>query len=151
MPTHFKGTESEIRALNTFIKLMRATESMGARLSNILQSEGLTTSQFGVLEALYHLGPLNQRAISAKILKSGGNITTVIDNLEKRDLVTRERCPEDRRVVYANLTATGKTLIAKYLPLHVKEIEREMNILTPQEQEELGRLCKKLGLGNNTD
>lgn len=149
MPTHHKGTESEIRALNAYIKLMRATESVTARLTNFLQNEGLTISQFGVLEALYHLGPLNQRAIGEKMLKSGGNITTVIDNLEKRDLVKRRRCAEDRRVVYAHLTDEGYSLIAIYFPQHVAEIEREMNTLTPNELEELGRLCKKLGLGSS--
>ena len=97
MPTHHKGTESETRALNAFIKLMRATESVSSRLTNILQGEGLTISQFGVLEALLHLGPLSLRQIGEKILKSGGNITTVVDNLEKHDLVERRRCPEDRR------------------------------------------------------
>ncbi|NUO15561.1 MAG: MarR family transcriptional regulator, partial [Planctomycetaceae bacterium] len=88
MPTHYQGSESEVRALNVYIKLMRASESVTARLSAFLQStEGLTVSQFGILEALYHLGPLNQSQIGEKMLKSGGNITTVIDNLEKRGLV----------------------------------------------------------------
>jgi MarR family 2-MHQ and catechol resistance regulon transcriptional repressor len=147
MPTHFKGTESETRALNAFIKLMRASESVTARLTNFLQhEEGLTISQFGVLEALYHLGPLNLRQIGEKMLKSGGNITTVVDNLEKRSLVERRRCPEDRRVIYAHLTPEGEKLIGNYFPTHVKAIEREMNTLSPKELEELGRLCKKLGL-----
>jgi MarR family transcriptional regulator, 2-MHQ and catechol-resistance regulon repressor len=148
MPTHHKGTESETRALNAFIKLMRATESVSSRLTNILQGEGLTISQFGVLEALLHLGPLSLRQIGEKILKSGGNITTVVDNLEKHDLVERRRCPEDRRVIYAHLTEKGEKLIANYFPKHLKEIEREMNTLSPSELEELGRLCKKLGLGS---
>jgi MarR family 2-MHQ and catechol resistance regulon transcriptional repressor len=147
MPTHYQGSESEVRALNVYIKLMRASESVTARLSAFLQSaEGLTVSQFGILEALYHLGPLNQSQIGEKMLKSGGNITTVIDNLEKRGLVQRRRCEEDRRVVYADLTEKGREMIGNYFPKHARAIEYEMNALTPEEQDELGRLCKKLGL-----
>lgn len=149
MPTHHKGTESEIRALNAFIKLVRASESVSARLIAFLQQEeGLTISQFGVLEALYHLGPLNLRQISEKMLKSGGNITTVVDNLEKQGLVERKRCDEDRRVIYAHLTPEGEKRIGQYFPKHVHQIEQEMNTLSPEELETLGRLCKKLGLGN---
>lgn len=147
MPTRHQGTESEIRALNVYIKLMRASESVTARLSAFLQStEGLTISQFGILEALYHLGPLSQSQISEKILKSGGNITTVIDNLAKRGLVVRRRCEADRRVVYADLTDAGRELIGNYFPKHARAIEYEMNALSPEEQEQLGKLCKKLGL-----
>lgn len=147
MPTHHKGTESEVRALNTYIKLVRASESVTANLVAFLQKEeGLTISQFGVLEALYHLGPLSLKQVSEKMLKSGGNITTVVDNLEKRGLVNRRRCEQDRRVIYAELTETGQTLIADYFPKHAQVVEQEMSTLSPEELDELGRLCKKLGL-----
>ncbi len=147
MPTHFKGTESEIRALNTFIKLIRASESVTSRLAGFLSgAEKLTPSQFGILEALLHLGPLNQRELGKKLLKSGGNITLVIDNLEKRGLVERRRGEEDRRVQFVHLTDEGRRVIAGYFPDHVRAIEREMRVLTDAEQEELGRLCRKLGL-----
>src|SRR5512137_147164 len=85
------------RALNTFTKLMRAAESVTSRVHRVLAAPKLTISQFGVLEALYHKGPLCQKDIAAKILKSTGNITLVIDNLEKNGLVRRERDSEDRR------------------------------------------------------
>ena len=149
MPTHYQGTESEVRALNTFIKLLRASESVTSRLMAFQASyhAELTMTQFGVMEALLHLGPLNQKDISKKMLKSGGNITLVIDNLAKRGLVERKRCEEDRRVVYAHLTESGRQLIVTYFPCHVRAIEGEMTVLTPAEQDELGRLCRKLGLG----
>lgn len=83
MGTHFKGTPTEQRTLNAFIKLMRATESLNSRLNKHLSDADLTVSQFGTLEALLHLGPLNQRTIGEKLLKSGGNVTMVIDNLER--------------------------------------------------------------------
>nr|NIP73420.1 MarR family transcriptional regulator [Gammaproteobacteria bacterium]NIR98346.1 MarR family transcriptional regulator [Gammaproteobacteria bacterium]NIV21028.1 MarR family transcriptional regulator [Gammaproteobacteria bacterium] len=83
MGTHYKGDPAEVAALDAYIKLARAAESVIARIHRRTAS-GLTVSQFGVLEALYHLGPMHQRMIGAKLLKSGGNVTMVIDNLEKR-------------------------------------------------------------------
>ncbi len=145
MPTHYKGTAQEMRALNTFIKLTRATDSLLARLSRCEAFDELTSRQFGVLESLYHLGPMRQGEISAKLLKSGGNITLVVDNLEKRGLVRRERNDNDRRVVVVSLTKAGRELISRILPNHVVDIVAEMSILTAEEQETLGRLCRKLG------
>ncbi len=148
MGTHYKGTEEEIRALNTYIKLMRAVESLTSRLNSHLASARLTISQFGALEALFHLGPLCQRELSEKLLKSSGNITMVVDNLEKRGLVERKREGEDRRYVTVHLTHEGRRLISEIFPAHVAAIVEEMNILTASEQNELGRLCRVLGLRN---
>jgi MarR family 2-MHQ and catechol resistance regulon transcriptional repressor len=99
-----------------------------------------------VLEALYHLGPLSQGELAKKILKSSGNITMVIDNLEKRGLVKRERSPEDRRVYVVRLTVEGRRLIGSIFPRHAAKIVEEMKALTRTEQEELSRLCRKVGL-----
>lgn len=136
----------ETRALKTYVKLMRATESMTARAHRQLSTFGLTFSQFGVLEALYHLGPMAQSEIGQKILRSSGNMTMVIDNLEKRILVRRERNLADRRFFIIHLTDEGKKLISSIFPSHAAEIARELGVLTPAEQQTLGRLCKKLGL-----
>jgi MarR family 2-MHQ and catechol resistance regulon transcriptional repressor len=134
------------RALNTYTKLMRAAESVTVRVSHSMLSADLTISQFGVLEALYHKGPLCQRDIAAKILKSTGNITMVIDNLEKRGLVRRERDFHDRRYLTVYLTDSGTTLIAKVFAGVEALIVAEMGSLSRDEQELLGTLCKKLGL-----
>ena len=134
------------RALNTYVKLMRATESVTSRAHQQLSTFGLTFSQFGVLEALYHLGPMSQSEIGQKILRSSGNMTMVIDNLEKRQLVKRERSQADRRFFIVHLTDKGKKLIGKIFPSHAAEITREFDVLTASEQRTLGRLCKKLGL-----
>ncbi|NUM33887.1 MAG: MarR family transcriptional regulator [Candidatus Brocadiae bacterium] len=145
MGTHYQGSTEEIRALNTFIKLIRAAETVSSRVHVSLASENLTVSQLGVLDALYHLGPLSQKEISQKILKSGGNITMVIDHLEKRGLVQRTRNQPDRRVTKVSLTSDGHQFVARILPGHVANIVREMKILTSQEQEQIGLLCRKLG------
>lgn len=146
MPTHWKGTEEETRALNTFIKLNRAVESLNLRLHQRGTQGGLTPSQFAVLEVLYHLGTLCQGEISAKILKSTGNLTLVLDNLEKLGYVRRVRDTQDRRQVRVELTESGKEKIEEVLPVHVNAITEEMSTLTPREQEQLGDLARKLGL-----
>lgn len=133
-------------ALNTYTKLVRAADSVTGRISRNMSAAGLTISQFGVLEALHHKGPLCQRDIAAKILKSTGNITLVIDNLEKQDLVKRERTSEDRRYLTIRLTEKGESLISDVFARVEAAINSEMSALTAGEQEQLGRLCKKLGL-----
>jgi MarR family 2-MHQ and catechol resistance regulon transcriptional repressor len=150
MPTHYQGTAEEIRALNTFIKLTRCTEALLSRLANSGSLEGLTLTQFGVMEALLHLGPMCQSEIGAKLLRSGGNITLVIDNLEKQSLVQRQRAAQDRRMVIVSLTEKGRQLINRIFPQHLKSIVRELNVLAPEEQDELGKLCRKLGKGSSS-
>ena len=145
MGTRYRGTKDEVRALDTYIKLMRAAELVTTRIHRHLTAVNLTISQFGVLEALFHLGPLSQRDLAEKLLKSGGNMTMVIDNLEKRQLVKRERSAEDRRFVSVCLTEEGRQLISEIFPRHVADVVEEMSILTESEQEELGRLCLRLG------
>ncbi len=145
MPTHYQGTDQEVLALDTLIKLSRASNSLLARLSQRGILANLTLSQFGVLECLYHLGPMCPGEISAKLLKSAGNITLIIDNLEKRGLVQRERDTEDRRMVIVSLTPAGRELISKIFPAHVAAVVEELSYLTPEEQKLLGGLCRRLG------
>jgi MarR family 2-MHQ and catechol resistance regulon transcriptional repressor len=134
------------RALNTYTKLMRAADSVTSRVGRSMAVAELTISQFGVLEALYHKGPLCQRDIATKILKSTGNITMVIDNLEKRGLVRRERDSQDRRYLTVYLTDAGTALIATVFADVEASIISELAVLSENEQELLGTLCKKLGL-----
>lgn len=145
MGTKYKGNKEEISALDTAIKLARATETLIAKTSLNLSIHNVTVSQFGILDAVYHLGPLTQKSLGEKILKSGGNITHVVDNLEKRALVKRYRGKNDRRNFEIHLTKKGEKLIAKILPGYVKIIKDELGILNQDESETLQRLCKKIG------
>ena len=85
--------------------------------------------------------------LGTKLLRSGGNITLIIDNLEKANLVKRMRDTEDRRKVVVFLTKAGQELIGQIFPKHLKAIVGEMNVLSAEEQETLGKLCRKLGKG----
>lgn len=145
MGTHYQGKSGEVRALDTFIKLVRAAETVSSNLNRRLASLDLTESQFGVLEALHHLGPMCQKALAEKLLRTGGNLTLVTDNLEKRGLVRRERDAADRRFVTVHLTPAGRKLIEGIFPGHVRAVVDEFAGLSAAEQEELAKLCRKLG------
>ena len=119
MPTHFHGRPEEERALDAFIKLARCVASLGAHLGgprSHLGTAGLTESQFGVLETLLHLGPLHQCRLAQKHLLSPGNLTLVINNLQRDGLVRRQRSTEDRRYVEVQLTDAGRALITDLFP-----------------------------------
>jgi len=151
MGSHYAGTEEEQRALNTFIKLVRATETVITSTSAHLVDSGVTPTQFGVLEALYHLGPMRLCDLAAKHLRTSGTLTVVVDNLEKRGLVERRPSPTDRRSITVHLTDVGRSTIAALFPTHAKGVAEAMSVLTEQEQIELARLCKKLGLQQGPD
>ena len=151
MPTHFTGSRVELRTLDTFIKLTRCTNSVLARLAEKGTVGDLTYSQFAVLEALYHLGHMSQGEISMKVLKSGSNMTTVIDNLERHGLVRRERDAKDRRVINVHLTEAGSQKVDAVLPKHVSALVEEFSVLSASEQLTLGELCKKLGKGQESE
>lgn len=146
MATRYAGTPSEMLVLDTFTKLTRAVNALTARFhrSGVLGS--LTESQFGVLEILFHLGPLSQGEICGKMLRSAGNLTVVVDNLEKQNLVQRTPAPHDRRSTIVSLTPAGESLIAEIFPRVLHHLMDEFSVLAPEEQALLGQLCKRLGL-----
>ena len=149
MPTKFRGTEQETLALDLFIKLARASEAVGDRVSRSLAGSELTSTQFGVLETLYHLGRLMPSQLAEKHLRSRNNLTVVIDKLEAQGLVVRERCPSDRRAQWVSLTPLGRKKIERLLPVFVKEVVQDFSALEEAEQQELNRLLRKLGRGGN--
>ena len=150
MGTHYQGTKVERRALDTFIKLTRAAEATNNRVNEHLHAHNLTVSQFGVLEALYHLGPLPVGQVGEKILRSSANMTLVVDNLARRGLIERRRGEDDRRRVDLSLTPEGRALVAGILPGHVAGVVTAIGALSAEEQETLGALCRKLGLAQAT-
>lgn len=146
MPTHYSGSETERLALDSYIKLQRAAETSLARTTAHLSDHNLTTSQFAILEALHHLGTLSQRELADKVLRSASNISIVLKAIEKRGLIERERDPADNRFMQVKITEQGRGLITSFFGQHVAGIVDEMSALTADEQAELGRLCRKLGL-----
>jgi MarR family 2-MHQ and catechol resistance regulon transcriptional repressor len=148
MGTHFEGTSDERRALDLFIKLARASESFFARVGEPVAAAGLTSTQFGVLETLMHLGPLSPSQLAHKHLKSRNNLSVVIENLDREGLIERVKCPSDRRVQYIHLTESGRKRIEAVFPEFAAGVAREAAVLTVEEQEQLSALLKKLGRGD---
>lgn len=151
MPTHHDGNPEQRRALDLFIKLARASDAFFSRISRPVLEGGLTPSQFGVLEMLYHLGPLTPSQIAEKHLKSRNNLSVVIAHLQRDGLVERVHCPRDRRAHYIHLTCAGRELIEQVFPAHVDALVYEASVLSEDEQEQLGNLLRKLGKGHGAD
>jgi len=144
-PAERGWSEGQERALRLWIALARCYSTFSRAVAGKVQEYGLTTPQFGILEALHHLGPLSLGELADKLLVTGGNVTYVMDRLEEQGLVYRERSPQDRRIIQAKLTDQGKALIADVFPGHGDYIERLASYLDVEEQERMRDLLKKLG------
>ena len=148
MGSHYKGRANEVRALDAWLKLQRAAAAVKAALEPELAESELSDVQWSVVDALYHLGhlgPMTAGTLLGKLTTSGGNLTKVLDNLEKRGIVERARGRKDKRQVQVNLTTGGRVLVRGLLPSYVNAATQRLSVLTAAEQDELARLCKKLG------
>ncbi|WP_291633170.1 MarR family transcriptional regulator [Clostridium sp.] len=141
-----KKTYGELVDLNlkALIALSRSSHSVHKREYKTIKEGGLTVSQFAVLEILYHKGDLRVSEILDKILSTGGNMTVVIDNLVKGNLVKRCTDPKDRRVSLISITEEGRNLISDIFPKHLENINEIFSNLTYEEKKNLISLLKKL-------
>jgi MarR family 2-MHQ and catechol resistance regulon transcriptional repressor len=132
-------------ALKLWVVLARCFNSFAQNEAQHLKAFDLTPPQFGVLEALAHLGPMKMCEIGSKLLMSGANVTGVVDRLEKKGLVRRVMDAEDRRMFLIHLTDEGSRVIAKIFPIHAGRIEVFTNALISKEKRLLTDLLKRLG------
>ena len=138
-----KDTE---RALKLFIVLSRASKVVLEEANKLIDSYKLNPTEFAVLELLYHKGQQPIQKIGQKILLRSGSMTYVVDKLEKKGLLERVFCQEDKRVTYMSITPAGRELIESIFPSHEQNILSIMSALTEEEQETAIGLLKKLGL-----
>jgi MarR family transcriptional regulator, 2-MHQ and catechol-resistance regulon repressor len=146
-PRRGKAGTGQEDALRLWVVLARTYQTLVRAVGNRGGDDGLTLSQFGILEALYHLGPCSLGELAEKLLVTGGNVTYVMDRLEEQGLVYRKRSDLDRRVVEARLTEAGELLIERLFPVHADHLGALMNDLEPAEQRALRQLLKRLGQG----
>jgi len=146
-PANREWSEEEEQALRLWIALARSYVTFSRAVACKVAEYDLTAPQFGVLEALLHLGPLSLGELAEKLLVTGGNVTYVMDRLEVQGLVERERSGDDRRVVRAHLTTKGRATIEGVFPGHVDFVRGLVESLEPEEKETLRDLLKKLGKG----
>lgn len=132
-------------ALRAWVTLRRAATACTEALEADLAALGLTESQFGVLEALRFKGPLHPCELARTILRTSGNLTLVLDQLERRGLVRRERAAADRRYVTVHLTDAGTALIESCFPAHARRIAELFAVLSPEELVRYGDLNRTVG------
>ncbi len=133
-------------AVRAYVKLMRASRAVLTRIEPALAACGLTPTQLGVLETLLHKGAMTQRELGRKVLTSAGNMTDLVDKLERRNLVRRVRDVADRRAVRVELTDPGRAMIQELFPRHAMDIARAMAGLPPEDLQRLGTLLRTLGM-----
>jgi MarR family transcriptional regulator, 2-MHQ and catechol-resistance regulon repressor len=137
--------EDTAAALKLWVVLSRAQRAIGERARRDIERQGLRPTEFGVLEALYHTGPLTLGQIGELVLVTSGSVTPVADKLQARGLIERRISSEDRRVCYAELTEAGRELVAGIFPDHAEVIRVAMEGLTVEEKRIATALLRRLG------
>ncbi len=144
------GNKADL-ALSLWVKLARASDTMAMLTARDIDRYGITVSQFGIIESLGHLGPMKIGEMCSKKLMTGGNMTVVVDNLEKLGLIERVKDPEDRRASIIRLTAKGEEKFAEMFPAHAAFVEENIcSSLNDTEIGQLSELLKKLGCSLKT-
>jgi MarR family 2-MHQ and catechol resistance regulon transcriptional repressor len=132
-------------ALKLWVVLSRAHRALARRAQEDIERQGLSLTDFAVLELLYHRGPQSLGDIGARVLLQSGSVTYAVDRLEQRRWVRRRPCTEDHRVTFAELTATGRSLVDRVFPIHADAVRAAMSGLSRREQDDLTTQLKRLG------
>ena len=141
---------TNISGVHLWLILMKAYRALAQFDAGSIAASGLGLSDFAVLEILLHKGPLPVNTIGRQVMLTSGSITTAVDRLEDKRLVRRQACPNDRRVTYVTLTATGRTLIRRVFKVHADRMERVFEPLSTGERSTLATLLKRLGKHGET-
>lgn len=139
-----KGEKKRRRALDAYWSLQRAAALAAARVDDAVQPFGLSASQYGVLDTLQQRGPVHQQELAEALGRSKAQITAIIDALEARALVRRERHEVDRRYITVYLTEAGRVLLAEAGPARSDSILELMRELSGEQKTKLTRLCGRL-------
>ena len=136
-------SEEEQLDLRMVIALSRTMQVINRKQARLIGDYGLTMPQFGVLEILYHKGPLCINDIIEKTLSTSGNMTVVIENLRKDGYIKKEKSQEDQRKYMISLTDKGTAVISRIFPLHLENIGEIFRRYSIKEKEELLNLLDK--------
>ncbi|WJH36484.1 MarR family transcriptional regulator [Paenibacillus sp. CC-CFT747] len=137
--------EEQAASLKLFVILSKAYKTLMDHAVKDIRQYGVSSSEFAILEVLYTKGRIPLQQIGEKVLITSGSITYNIDKLEKKGLMKRVPCPEDRRVTYAEISETGRQWFDEIFPGHAQAIHERMQGLTLEEKTESAELLKKLG------
>lgn len=139
-----KGEKKRRRALDAYSRLQRAAALSAARVDDAVQVFGLSASQFGVLDTLNTRGSVHQQELAEALGRSKAQMTAIIDALEAKSLVRRERHATDRRFMTVHLTLDGRNMLANASPVRTAAIVELMSELTGEQRARLARLCRRL-------
>jgi len=132
--------------VHVFLVLWKALHAVEAYAVRSIAELEIGSTDFAVLEALLHKGPLPVNEIGRKVLLTSGSITTAVDRLETRGLVERRAHGSDRRARIVHLTKQGRGLITQAYTRHAADMHRLASAsLTKTERATLIRLLKKIG------
>jgi MarR family transcriptional regulator, 2-MHQ and catechol-resistance regulon repressor len=136
---------TDTRGVHIWLVMMKAFHAVNGYAARSFQSYGLGDSDFRVLEALLHKGPLPVNTIGPKVFLTPGSISIAVDRLHEKGLVTRMESGTDRRVRVVDLTPKGRDLIATIFSVHAEDMEKLAEILKPTERVQLVNALKSLG------
>lgn len=136
---------SDSSGVHLWLLLWKATKTVEAHAHGSVRATGLCLSDFGVLEALLHKGPLPVSALGRKVLLTSGSMTVAVDRLERRGLAERIFSKTDRRARIVRLTGRGAKLIRSVFAEHARDMEHVFSALTKTERHSLANLLRKLG------
>ena len=139
------NANTEINAPKLWLVLARCHRALAQSIERSIPDLGLCLSDFMVLEALLHKGPLTISEIQAKVLLASGSMTAAIDRVESMNLVVRKTTARDRRARLVELTPKGRRLIEPAFAEHAQHLEKAMSVLNAEERRCLYAGLKKLG------
>lgn len=142
-----KLSKTDTAGVHLWLLLWKATRSLEAHARRSVEALGMCRSDFGVLEALLHKGPLPVNALGKKVLLTSGSITTAVDRLERRGFVERRGDRNDRRARIVHLTNAGNRVTCKLFAEHERDMERAVAGLARAERGTLVEMLRKLGRG----
>lgn len=132
-------------AMHLYRVFAKSFKSVNEHVVNGSKIEGFNPTSFAVMEVLFYKGRQPIQQIGAQLLLQSGNVTYVVDKLVAKGYVRRRPCPEDRRVIYAELTTTGEQLMQKLYPIHEQHIQHALGGLNEEEKQQLIGLLAKMG------
>jgi MarR family 2-MHQ and catechol resistance regulon transcriptional repressor len=134
-----------LSAPQVWIVLARSHRALSTLVERSIADLGLCVSDFMMLEALLHKGPLTITEIQAKVLLASGSMTAAADRLEQRGLVFRKTTAADRRARVLELTPKGRLLVEAAFKQHSRDLEQVMSVLNDDEKQQLYAPLQKLG------
>ena len=130
---------------HVWLVMMKAMRALTRYATAGIEQTGLGLSDFGVLELLLNKGPLPVNTIGPIVDLTPGSISTAVDRLVGKGLVSRVESAEDRRVRMVALTPRGKALIVSAFRKHSGQMKRVFADLSQEELHGLEVALKKVG------